>query len=360
MNGAPIHQVVVGAAPGDAVTSMALRMRSMLRERHHSELYGLHVEPALHGDVLPLSSLEPGAAADILVYHSSIGEPQVTDALTATRSRLVVCYHNITPSSFFEVDYPEFAELLRWGREELELIRPRVVAAFADSRFNADELVSMGYTDVQVAPAGLDPLRLTRCIGRTTLGQKCDDATNGWPYVIAIAQQLPHKRLDVVIEAVHLLQTVHRRELGLVIVGVDRFPRYGRALRALAHRLRVRGVWFSGSLADVDLAFVLRAAQVFVSASEHEGLGVPALEAMAFDVPVVARAIAAVPEVVGSAGVLLPRDAGPELFAEAIALLCDDGALRQELIVRGRQRVSEMSVDTPTRSLVAALEGLCV
>ncbi|MGB8859287.1 MAG: glycosyltransferase, partial [Ilumatobacteraceae bacterium] len=224
--------------------------------------------------------------------------------LTTTRRRIVLCYHNITPAEFFADDYPEFAEGLRWGRHELEVIRSRVVAAVADSRFNADELATMGYEDVRVMAAGLDPLRLSRVTPEPADAADVHAATDGWDYIVAVAQQLPHKRLDVVIQAVHLLQTVHRRQIGLVVVGADRFPLYGQALRTLATRLRVRSLWFPGSVLDTTLVAILRGARVFVSASCHEGLGLPPIEAMAFDLPVVARGVAAVPETVGDAGLL--------------------------------------------------------
>ena len=53
-----------------------------------------------------------------------------------------------------------------------------------------------------------------------------------------------------------------------------------------------------------DLLACYRAAHVFVSMSEHEGFGVPLLEAMKFDVPVIAYDAAAVGETVDGAGVL--------------------------------------------------------
>ena len=54
-----------------------------------------------------------------------------------------------------------------------------------------------------------------------------------------------------------------------------------------------------GLVDDAQLAAMFRRAAAFVTVSEHEGFCVPLLEAMAFDVPVVARACAAIPETVG-------------------------------------------------------------
>ena len=106
---------------------------------------------------------------------------------------------------------------------------------------------------------------------------------------------------------------------------------------------------------DARLAAMFRRATAFVTVSEHEGFCVPLLEALAFDVPVVARACAAIPETVGDAGLLLPAWAGAELVAGAIDHIVSDAALREELIRRGRRRLQEL---TETDASVTMLEAI--
>ena len=87
-----------------------------------------------------------------------------------------------------------------------------------------------------------------------------------------------------------------------------------------------------------------READAFVSLSEHEGFGVPLLEAMRFDLPVVAYDAAAVGETVGGAGVLLhERDLAQA--AEAAALVSEDAALRTKLAAAGRKRVADFDTE---------------
>ncbi len=68
----------------------------------------------------------------------------------------------------------------------------------------------------------------------------------------------------------------------------------------------------------------------------------PLLEAWAFDLPVVARAAAAVPETVADAGILLPTD-DPLTWAAIIDRVVRDDGLRRLLIARGRRRLSAFS-----------------
>jgi glycosyltransferase involved in cell wall biosynthesis len=86
------------------------------------------------------------------------------------------------------------------------------------------------------------------------------------------------------------------------------------------------------------------AADVFVSMSEHEGFGLPLLETMAFDVPVVAYASTAVPEVMGGAGVLF-REKNDPILAELIHLLIEDAEL-QKRVIQGQRRRWEQNAKT--------------
>jgi len=166
---------------------------------------------------------------------------------------------------------------------------------------------------------------------------------------------LPHKRPDLLVEAMHVATTYLGLESTLLLVGQNRFARYADAISAQIHELNIRQVHVVGSVGDAQLAAMFRRAVAFVTASEHEGFCVPILEAMAFDVPVIARACAAIPETVGEGGLLLPAWAGSELIAEAIIRVIDDAALHADLAARGRRRLGEL---TAVDASVAMLETI--
>ncbi|MCH2415090.1 MAG: glycosyltransferase, partial [Acidimicrobiales bacterium] len=75
-------------------------------------------------------------------------------------------------------------------------------------------------------------------------------------------------------------------------------------------------------------------------------------------VPVVGRAVGAMPDTVGDAGLLLPEDAGPEMFAEAVGELLDDQGLRSRMAFRGRQRLRDFDEDAATTAFREALAGV--
>jgi glycosyltransferase involved in cell wall biosynthesis len=152
---------------------------------------------------------------------------------------------------------------------------------------------------------------------------------------------------------------VQHRDVGLVVAGSRRSTVYADALERRARALRVRDVWFTGRVDDHELATLYRCAAVHVSASEHEGLGVPALEAMSFGVPVVVRDAGALRDTVGDAALVLPTSSGPSMFAEAIARVLDDPLVRAQLVTRGRDRARRIDAERTTATrFVPLLETL--
>ena len=347
----------MSASAGDAVTNEALALRPALRTLGDSEIFARYYQPGLAGDVLPLdeyarrSPPTSAAGSDVLVVHASIGEPAVAEFLAGRPERIVLVYHNISPSAPFRPYDPGFADLLDGGRRELAALRPRVALALADSAFNAADLGSLGYDDVRVSPLVVDATALTRVEPDPATTHHLMTVIDG-PVVLYVGQLLPHKRPDLLVQAYHVLTTYLDPDARLVLVGPGRLPRYRAAVQHYVHELSLPGAWIAGPVSDAALAAFYRRADAFVTASEHEGFCVPVLEAMAFDLPVLARSCGAVPETAGDAALLVPPDEGPPLLAEAMGGVLGDAGLRACLVERGRARLDRFD---PARSTDAFL-----
>jgi glycosyltransferase involved in cell wall biosynthesis len=349
-----IHQILAAASPGDAITNAALDYRDVLRKVGPSEVFARHIAPSSAGEVRPLSEFAASGSRGLLVYHASIGEPTVSAFLLSRPEPIVLVYHNITPARYFEGIDDTFAELLVLGRLELESIRHRVVLAVAASHFNAAELEAIGYEDVRVIPPVVNPFRLLRTEPDLEMLNLLDREFHE-PLLLFVGQLLPHKRPDLLVKAMHVAATYFGTQAVLLLVGQNRFARYADALSAQVRELNLPQVHVVGSIDDARLAAMFRRAIAFVTVSEHEGFCVPLVESLAFDVPVVARACAAIPETVGDAGLLLPEWAGAELVAAAIDRIVSDADLRRDLIMRGRRRLREL---TEIDASVAMLEAI--
>ena len=138
---------------------------------------------------------------------------------------------------------------------------------------------------------------------------------------------------------------------------------YGRAAvtpeREAEFRDRVReagldaAVSLTGFVSDEDLAWLYRAATLFVFPTLYEGFGIPVLEAMAAGACVVARNQSAMAEVLGDAGVQVEtRD--PRALAAAIIALLADTERRAVLGRAARERAGRFTQEAMSRGTVAA------
>jgi len=353
-----IHQLLVGASPGDAITNAAIEFRNVLRRVCRSEVYARFYDPALEGEVLPMKDLarrQPSKPDDdILLFHSSIGEPEVAALLQERRERLVVFHHNISPPDPFEHWDPRLADRLREGRRELAALSRRAMLAIAPSEYNAADLRALGFRNIKVSPLLLEIDRLRGLDAHGPTENHLRENVHG-PVVLFVAQLLPHKRTDLLLSAYHALVTYLLPEAHLIVVGTSRLPAYTESLAMLIRELHLPRAWMTGRVSNEALVAFYRRADAFVTVSDHEGFCAPLVEAMAFDVPVMARRAAAIPETVGDAAVLLPEDAGPLLIAEGMAELLTNSGLRSALVARGRERVAHFSPSAARAQLLAHL-----
>ncbi len=166
-------------------------------------------------------------------------------------------------------------------------------------------------------------------------------------FVLYAGNVKPHKNLERLIDAFHIVRKRGLDNLKLVLIG-DEISKY-TALRRAVHRHRLHNyVRFLGYLPQETLAVMYRLASVFVFPSLYEGFGLPPLEAMASGTPVVTSNVSSLPEVAGDAAVLVdPYDA--DAIAEGIYRVLTDPGLRDELRRRGPERASQFSWESSVR-----------
>jgi glycosyltransferase involved in cell wall biosynthesis len=155
--------------------------------------------------------------------------------------------------------------------------------------------------------------------------------------MVTSSSDVPMKGLVPLLEAVAKLRT--ERDVELTVIGRPREGgRVDKAITRLGLSDIVRCV---SGISDHDLAGLYGEAEVAVVPSLYEGFSLPAIEAMACGVAVVATTGGALPEVVGSDGEtgLLVTPDDPGALAGAIGRLLDDPALRARLGAAGRARV---------------------
>ena len=108
-----------------------------------------------------------------------------------------------------------------------------------------------------------------------------------------------------------------------------------------------------GYASDSHLAKLYRNCIAFVYPSLYEGFGIPPLEAMICQAPVIASNTSSIPEVVGDAGLLFDPKSVPDLIDRLLFLL-ENPAAREQLIAKGLEQTKKFSWDkTVTQTLDA-------
>jgi glycosyltransferase involved in cell wall biosynthesis len=174
-----------------------------------------------------------------------------------------------------------------------------------------------------------DPRQLHEVRQKYGLGQR--------PFILSLGTVQPRKNYQRLIQALGQVGG----EIGLVIAGGKGWT-YENILAEVDKQGLQGRVHFPGFVAEADLPALYSAATIFVYPSLYEGFGLPALEAMACGLPVIASNQSSLPEVVGKAG-LLVNPGEVEAIAAAISRLLEDEALRQALSSAGLARAAEFT-----------------
>lgn len=334
---------------GDATSNHTLLLREMLQEREVSVRIVVGRDAGHGGHDLLVSKWK--ADADLTILQHSIGSV-IAERVIRLKVPIVLNYHNITPSGFLEAWKPQQVAGLEQGRTQLRQLVPLTRRGVADSLFNARELIDVGVADVVVAPV------LWQLVGDGSSDQSstADDGTDG-STVLFVGRVAPNKCQHDLIAALAVLSR-YRPKARLVLVGRGAPEEYLQSLRRLASRLQVddRTV-FAGAVSGERLLQWYRRADVFACTSEHEGFGVPLVEAMACGLPVVAYSAAAVAETVGGAGIVL-NDKQPATLAAAIDRALGDRDLRVRLRELGVRRAAQFDIAAARRKMWNALSDL--
>lgn len=257
------------------------------------------------------------------VYHCEAAQPVTAGGAPARlRSRMQFAYH-------------------RWQM-------PR-----AYSRADHVIAVSEHLASVLTERAGLDPSRTT-VVPEGADGLPSCSVQTSRQTIVAVGTLAPYKRLDVALEALELLRregTAYR----LVALG-GTWPGTDEELETRAAELGVSDAWrWEGPRPPERVAELLAGAHCLLALSACESVGLPVLEAMRADVPVVAADEPWSRETAGGAALFVPGG-DPSAVAAAVRSL-EDPELWRSLSTAGRERCSSLRWSTTGTTIAGVLRA---
>lgn len=324
-----IHQFATSLTYGDAISDEMLEIRKTLREKgHRSEIFTRFCDPKLAGSARDYREYKRfSSPGNVVIFHFSIGSP-VSKMFFRIPERKIMIYHNITPHEYFVDSHRILARECYKGRLEIRLFVDKVDLALGDSDFNRRELEAAGYSHTGVLPILMDFAKFDGAgdpVALKTYG-------NGKTTILFIGRLIPNKKFEDVIKVFYFYKKFFNPDSQLILAGDYRgLERHFAGLISLVEKLRLSDVHFTGHVEFPELLAFYNLAHIYLSLSEHEGFGVPLLEAFYKKIPVVALDAAAVAETMNGGGVLLRCRDFPGTAA-LIDALVEDNVLREAVI----------------------------
>lgn len=177
-----------------------------------------------------------------------------------------------------------------------------------------------------------------------TIRQTRQQYTGGSPYFVFVGALLPRKNINRLLLAYDLFrkkQATFSDKVKLVIVG-DKMFKTKEMEKTYNSLIYKNDVLFTGRLAPADLHLVLGSALALSFVPYFEGFGIPILEAMHCDIPVMASGATAMPEVCGNAA-LLVDPYSIQSISQSMSRLATEPDLRQELVEKARLQRQKFS-----------------
>jgi glycosyltransferase involved in cell wall biosynthesis len=337
-----VHQLMASFRRGDATGNVAIALRDSLRSwGYTSEIFAYNRDSASRGQIRRSTEFEqrcrPG---QVLIYHYGI-HSEVSELFLQYQGKKIFLYHNITPAHFYDGYSDLLVQLINLGRAQLPDLVQASDLCLGDSRYNCLELEQYGARDCRVLPILMDLDGIAQITPDPTVLRGFDDTR---PTIIFVGRPVPNKRQDDIIRVFAHYRHAFAANARLVLVGgSNETNQYEEELRQLVQTLDLDGeVTFTGHVSDQQLVAYYRVADAFLSMSEHEGFGVPLLEAMYFDIPVIAYAAAAIPYTMGRAGIVV-REKNMLQIAERLHHVIEDLDFRAEILAGQRRRLRDFA-----------------
>lgn len=350
-----IHQFSPSCDVGDGITNGMFFTQKILRSLGvRSEIFSIHIPDTLTGIIKNYRDYSNYSSQpdQILMVHHSMGTAD-WDWVDQQPAVKIMIYHNITPAEFF----PEgsfihhHAEL---GRKQLTDSASWFVGAIGDSEYNSAELVEAHYHPVATIPLLVDLEKTVTVSWDQGVVDRYQDTFN----LLFVGRIAENKKQHELVELFACFKRFYPGPAKLILVGGTTSLSYEQRIREVIHYHQLQAdVELLGKVSSDALHGYYRAANVFVCLSEHEGFGMPMIEAMCFDVPVVAFNSSNIANTLGQSGILFNEKRLPEMAA-CIKLLAEQSEFRRRIRRSQRHNLNRFSFNTVRTQLVNFLSEL--
>lgn len=352
-----IIQLLPTLSYGDAVGNEAICIDSLLkREGYDSSICAVNWTNSLDNVCKTYLDIEDISQDDIVIYHFAIGCKILVDYLKKVECKKIMIYHNITPGHFFKNYDLGLMKLVEEGRRELEEVKDLFDYCLTDSEYNKSELIDLGFEQkIDVLPLLIPFDDYDKGLNTNVLEKFYED---DWINILFVGRIAPNKKQEDVIRVFAYYKKNINQKSRLFLVGnYQGMEKYYQYLTDLIHKLGVKDIVFSGHIGFDSILSYYNLADIFLCMSEHEGFCVPLIEAMYFEIPIIAYSSSAIPYVLGDSGVLLDKKDDIKI-AKEIQCLVENKEYRSSIIKKQNQQLKQYSYENTSKLLLNYLDSI--
>ncbi len=351
MNKIQIHQFSPSANNGDGITNGMFYFQRILKELGFvSYIYAENYEKKLETKVKHYTQIDKKNDNQILFIHYSLYYDFATwiDPLILRKH---IIYHNITPYHFFEKDSVLY-NMCKIGKEYLPELGLKIEGAIGDSILNTQELIDANFKNPITIPLLLDVDKITAFPFNESL---FDEKTKEFN-IIFVGRVAKNKAQLDLIKIANTYRAIDK-EFKLYIIGGVTDGDYEQQLKELIYNYNLEeNVILTGKIPNEDLYAYYRAANIFLCMSEHEGFGMPLVESMLFDLPVIAYNSSNIKSTLNGGGILFD-DKSPKPIAATINIIKTNPSFKTEILNTQRKAREIYYHDIILKNLISYLHS---
>lgn len=225
----------------------------------------------------------------------------------------------------------------------------RIIAVSQSTKRDLRDLFNVPTRKVRVVPEGVDVRPLPLKDRNLDIRKRFKLPKR---FLLFVGTLEPRKNLPTLIRAfAQVVRSPKHADVGLVLAGAAG-NRAHEVFEEIAEQKLADRVRYVGYLPHNQKLTALREAEAFVFPSLYEGFGLPVLESMALGTPVITSRVSSLPEVAGTAALLVDPEDQDEL-ARAMGRVLDQPALQRRLSAAGTVQVKTFSWDRAARETLA-------
>lgn len=320
---------------GDAVSKVA--------DTIEKSIQSIGVQTELLSGLLTEELVESDIFCDdtIVMYHLSV---RMDPLLSFVNCKKVLVFHNITtPELLIGFDIESLRIDCEAGLYELRKTTECFDYAIAFSDYSRKTLIDHGWNDDKIITLPII-VKYDELSGRSS-DHIIDRFSDGKKNFTFFGRLFPNKKQEDIIRCFERYKRKYDIDSRLILVGSGKAPKYEMLLKKMVEDLDIcDDVVFTGFVNQEEYISYYKVSDCFMCMSEHEGFCIPLVEAMYFEVPIIAFSSTAIPDTLDGAGILLDSK-DPDVVSAYMDKVITDKKYRDEIIEGQRNRLDNLKSD---------------